>query len=124
MKSLDTCLNENEKSCAFISKEHESQKTELKNAKKNNLGDLQKSCKNLESEAVSMKTKQDTLNMKLNDLEARSVRENLMFYGIPGRGRLRAVGQKPLYRYVKNERGHRAWDIVRQGSPVRSETSL
>ena len=76
MKGLDTRLNENEKSCAVISKEHESEKTEVKNAKKN-FGDLHKSCKNLESEAVSMKTKQDTLNMKLNGLEALSMRENL-----------------------------------------------
>ena len=74
-----------------------------------------------------MKTKQDTLNMKLNGLEARSMRENLMFYGISEEGGEedceRSV-KKPPCRYVRNERGHRARDVVRQGSPGRSEISL
>ena len=35
MRGLDTRLNQNEKSCAFILKECESQKTELTNAKTN-----------------------------------------------------------------------------------------
>ena len=78
MKSLDSRLGENEKSCAFISKEHEAQKTELKAATKS-LGAVQKICSNLEKEAASMKQSQDTINDKLSDLESRSMRENLMF---------------------------------------------
>ena len=33
-----------------------------------------------------MKQSQDTINDKLSDLESRSMRENLMFYGIPEGG--------------------------------------
>ena len=85
MKSLDTRLRENEKSCDFISKEHESQKNELKAATKS-LGVLQKHCADLEKNTASMKQSHDTLNAKLSDLEARSMRENLLFYGIPEGG--------------------------------------
>ncbi|MEW8547532.1 MAG: hypothetical protein AB2693_28835 [Candidatus Thiodiazotropha sp.] len=79
MKSLDTRLIANEKSCEFISSVNEQNKTELK-ATKDELSEMTKSCKQLEKETSSMKE-------KLVDLESRSMRENLMFYGIPEAGR-------------------------------------
>ena len=79
MKSLDTRLIANEKSCEFISSINEQNKTELK-ATKDELSEMTKSCKNLEKETNFMKE-------KMVDLESRSIRENLMFYGIPEAGR-------------------------------------
>lgn len=82
MKSLDVRVNETEKSCKFISETNESNKKELKNAK-DSLSTLQKSCQNLEKDAQSLKKENEKFDAKLIDLEARSMRENLMFYGIP-----------------------------------------
>ena len=58
----------------FHSKNHEQSKDEIKTAK----GDM-KTCNKLERETKSMKD-------KMVDLESRSMRENLMFYGIAERG--------------------------------------
>ena len=85
MKSLDIRVNETEKSCKFISEANESNKKELKNAK-DSLSNLQKSCQDIEKDAQSLKKKNENLDAKLIEFEARSMRENLMFYGIPEGG--------------------------------------
>ena len=78
MKDMDTRVVTNEKACDFIAKEHEQSKNEMKTAK-GDLKDVKKTCNKLERETKSMKD-------KMVDLESRSMRENLMFYGIAERG--------------------------------------
>ena len=69
MKSLDTRLTQNEKSCEFVSKTHETKNNELK-AAKDSLSKLQTKCQDLASDTQSMKQKQESLNAKLRDLES------------------------------------------------------
>ena len=85
LRSLDTRVTETEKCCEFLSETNESHKSELKTAKKQ-LDTLQKTCQRFEKETQELKTQNDALDTKLTDLEARSMRENLMFYGIPEGG--------------------------------------
>ena len=92
MKSLDVRVNDTGKSCKFISETNESNKKELKNAK-DSLSKLQISCQNLEKDAQSLKKKNEKLDSKLIDLEARSMHENLMLYGIPEGGEHENCGQ-------------------------------
>ena len=79
MNDMDTRLATNEKACDFVAKEFENNKTEMKSAK-DDLKDVKKTCSQLENESKKMKE-------KLVDLESRSIRENLMFYGIPDGGK-------------------------------------
>lgn len=81
MRSLDTRVSENEKSCQFISNVNETNKTDLKKAK-DDLSKLQKSCQGLEQDAKYLKDKNEVFGSKLTDLESRSMRDNLLFYGI------------------------------------------
>ena len=81
MADLDTRLKDNEKSCQFISNSNEQNDKDLKSAKED-VSKLQKSCKGLQTDAKTMKQKHEQIDSKLTDLEARSMRDNLMFYGI------------------------------------------
>ena len=85
MKTLETRVTETEKSSNFIEKEYETNKKELKTAK-SDIQTLKKSCDSFEKTSKSLSVKNDELSKKLIDLEARSMRENLMFYGIPEEG--------------------------------------
>ena len=85
MKSLETRVTETEKSSQFIGKEYEANKKELKTTK-SDIQNLQKSCDSFEKVSQSLSEKNAELDKKLVDLEARSMRENLMFYGIPEEG--------------------------------------
>ena len=78
MNDMDTKLTTNEQACDFVAKEYERNKTEMKTAK-DNLKDVQKTCNQLERDSKTMKE-------KMVDLESRSMRENLMFHGIPEGG--------------------------------------
>ena len=49
---------------------------------KEDLSKLQKSCKGLQTDAKRLRQKHEEIYSKLIDLEARSMRNNLMFYGI------------------------------------------
>lgn len=90
MRSLDTRVTENEKSCQFISNVNETNKTDLKKAK-DDLSKLQKSCQGLEKDAKYLKDKNEVLGSKLTDLESRPMRDNLLFYGIHEGEMLRIV---------------------------------
>ena len=81
MQGLDMRVTETETSCSFVSNMSETNKKELKTTKVL-LSQLQKSCKDLEKESSDLKKKNATLDAKIIDLESRSMRENLMFYGI------------------------------------------
>ena len=80
--SLETKITEVESSCSFLSKEYDRQRIELKEAK-TAIKNLQKSCEDFENKANELTREKDRNNDKLLDLESRSMRENLVFYGIP-----------------------------------------
>ena len=75
MNDMDTRLTTNKLACDFVAKEYERHKTDMKIAK-DDLKDGQKTCNQLERDSKTIKE-------KMVDLESRSMRENLMFYGIP-----------------------------------------
>ena len=74
VNSMDTRVNEVEDSCTFISKENDDRKKELEKAKSE--------VKTLKSNCKSLETKNSKLETKVVDLESRSMRDNLLFYGI------------------------------------------
>ena len=82
MKSMDTRVKDVEKSCSFVSGQFEDQKTKLK-AADNELKSLNKKCHDFEGIVKKLEEKNATLEEKTNDLEFRSLRENLLFHGIP-----------------------------------------
>ena len=81
MKTLDTRVTETEQSCQFSAGEVESNKKDLKTAKEE-ITSLRKKCDDFEKESTSLKQKNAEIDSKLTDLESRSMRENLLFYGI------------------------------------------
>ena len=85
MASLETRLTANEQSCQFISDANEQNKNELKQAKENILN-LQTKCTGLQKDTKTLKQEHENFDSKLVNLEARSMRDNLMFYGIPEGG--------------------------------------
>ena len=78
---IDKRVAEVEKSCTFISSGFESNAKELKQAK-TEIGKLQKSCGEYETKVKSMDNEIQTLNNRLTEAESRSMRNNLIFYGI------------------------------------------
>lgn len=85
LKSLDTRVTETEKSCQFSASESETNKKDLKVAK-DDIKKLRKSVDKFEESSKSLSDESAKLDTKLIDLEARSMRDNLMFYGIPEGG--------------------------------------
>ena len=82
MKSMDTRVQDVDKSSSFVSGQFEDQKAKLK-AANNELKSLSKKCHDFEGIVKKMEDKNATLEEKTNDLEFRSLRENLLFHGIP-----------------------------------------
>ena len=78
VNSMDIKVNDVEDSCKFISSENDDRKKELEKTK-TELKSLKSNCKTLED-------KNSKLETKVVDLESRSMRENLLFYGIPEGG--------------------------------------
>ena len=89
MADLDTRLTQNETSCEFISSINDENTKELKST--NDLSKLQKSCKGLQTDAKTLRQKHEEIDSKLIDLEARSMRENLMFMVSAREGPLKTV---------------------------------
>ena len=82
VKTIDSKVTETEKSSAFLNSEVESTKKKLKNAEEE-MKKMSDKCKNFEKLCETMETKTLNLEAKTNDLEARGLRENLLFHGIP-----------------------------------------
>ena len=74
VSTMDTTVNEVEQSCKFISAENDDRKKELQKA--------QSEIKTLKANCLSLEDKNVKLETKVVDLESRSMRENLLFYGI------------------------------------------
>ena len=83
LSTIDTRVTEVENSCSFVNEKYETQKTEIQNTKAT-IKSIQDQCKQLEDKQEEMKVHTDNLSKidsKLLDLESRSMRENLMFFG-------------------------------------------
>ena len=87
--AMETVVNNCEQSCTFLSSVYDTQSAELKDTK-NNLKEAKESIQSLKQKCVNLKQKMDDeaknkikLESKVTDLEARSMRENLLFHGIP-----------------------------------------
>ena len=81
VKTIDTRVNDVEKSKEFLSDAYEDTKTKLKSAD-SDLKKLNNRCKEFEDTVKTLKEKNETLEAKANDLEFRSMRENLLFHGM------------------------------------------
>ena len=81
MQGLELRLSENEKSCQFISNANEQIKKDIK-SNKDELKGMKKRCDDAEKVTNTLKVSNSKLESKVIDLESRSMRENLMFYGI------------------------------------------
>ena len=79
--TMEIRMNEVESSCSFMNAENEKQKKEIKSSKED-IKQMQKECRKLQESAKSFEKQKETMNDKITDLESRSMRENLMFYGI------------------------------------------
>ena len=77
VKTMDTRLSEVEAACSFTSDEMDTNKKSLSAASKD-IGQIKK---NFDENVKNFETMSQELDAKLNDLEARSMRENLLFYG-------------------------------------------
>ena len=82
VESIDKRVETVERSCSFISSQHDDHKKELENTKKE-LKAMKSTCANLEQNTNSLQKDKSMLQSKINDLEYRSMRDNLLFYGIP-----------------------------------------
>lgn len=76
--AMDVRVEGVEKSCTFMSDENDDRKKDLEMAR-GEIKTLKTSCKNLEDQNARLET-------KMTDIESRSMRENLLFYGIPEAG--------------------------------------
>ena len=70
---MSDLINDEEESCKFISQENDDRKKELKKATSE--------IKTLKSSSKSLEDKNAKLERKMIDLESRSMRDNLLFYG-------------------------------------------
>jgi len=82
MSTMDVRVRDVENSCTFISAQYDKQRDELKEAKKQ-IGEINKQCQNLEDKAGSLAKEKGKIESKLIDLESRTMRENLLFFGLP-----------------------------------------
>ena len=92
MKSMDTRVTETEKSCQFSAAESESNEKELKAAKEE-IKNLKKQCNDFEAAAKSLQKQCDELDMDLIDVQGRSMKQNLLFYGIAEGGEKEDCGE-------------------------------
>lgn len=79
MSHIESKVTEVKKPCSFINNAHEKHVCGLRKPQPE-VYSLEKSCKTLESNIITLSTDKDQLKYKVNDLETRSMRENLMFY--------------------------------------------
>lgn len=78
---LETKITDIETTCTFISSEYDYQKNELQQAKEK-IKILEKDCRNLEQSLKTCENHYEKSKDELTDLKSRSMRENLVFYGL------------------------------------------
>ena len=82
VSTMEPVVQNCEKSCTFLSSTYETQSNDLKNAQ-SEVKNLQKKCSDLTNQVNEQSKSKTKLESKLTELEARSMRENLIFNGIP-----------------------------------------
>ena len=87
VNSIEPRVTEVEKSCSFISYENDNRKKEFESAKAEVLK-LKTDCTNMQSDTNYLRERNANLEAKVTDLESRSMRDNLLFYGVAERGQL------------------------------------
>lgn len=85
VNALETKVNDIETSCTFINSEFENQKKKLETANIE-ITNIQQTMRNLEKQTERLLIDKEKCNEKITDLESRSMRENLIFYGIAETG--------------------------------------
>ena len=83
--TIDSRVITVEKSCAFMDGENDDRKKELK-AAKTEVTSLKSRCETLENKNKNYMEQCAKLGSKVTDLESRSMRDNLLFYGVPEGG--------------------------------------
>lgn len=78
---LESKVNDIEKSVSFIDNHFESQKEDIKQHK-NEIKKMQQLCSNMQETIYQQQKREEINNDKLLDLEFRSMRDNLIFYGL------------------------------------------
>lgn len=78
---METQVTETEKSCSFICGENDDRKHEI-SIMQQKLKDFEKMSKNVDSVMNAYEQKTEKINDEILDIKARSMRENLLFYGI------------------------------------------
>ena len=75
VNAIDVRVDGVEKSCTFISDENDDRKKDLETVR-GEIKTVKTSCRILEDQNAKLES-------KITDIESRSMRENLLFYGIP-----------------------------------------
>ena len=91
-KELDIRVIQTEKACQFQSNENETNKKDLKSVK-DDIKNLKKNCDTMNKSSASLNNEAAAIEKRLTDLESRSMRDNLMFYGIKEEGDTENCGQ-------------------------------
>ena len=81
VKSIDSRVTEVEASCSFTSNEMDSTKKTMKSAQKE-INEMKEKCSKFDENIKTFEAHTQKIDTKLDDLESRSMRENLLFYGI------------------------------------------
>ena len=81
VSGIETKIDDVEKSTTFINKEFETHKADLTNFNKR-IKDIEKQCKTTESYLKTVESKYEKSSDEILDLKSRSMRKNLIFYGI------------------------------------------
>ena len=81
VSGIETKTDDVEKASTFINNEFETHKADLTNANKK-IKELEKQCKSAESYLKTMESKYEKSRDEILDLKSRSMRENLIFYGL------------------------------------------
>ena len=82
VNSVDSRVTEVEKSVSFISEQNDSCNKSLKTVS-DNLNEMKKTCSDLKRDTQNLKESNIHINDRVTELECRSMRDNLIFYGIP-----------------------------------------
>lgn len=84
-KSLEVRVIETEKASEFVARELDTNKNDLKRAN-DDIKKVKKACETIVEESKTVTKQNNEIDARVTELETRSMRENLMFYGIPEGG--------------------------------------
>ena len=82
IQTIEHRVTDVEKATTFINEQYETQSNVIK-ATKDEVKCLEKSCNILKNNMQTLEKEKQSMNSKILDLEYRSMKENLIFYGIP-----------------------------------------